>query len=121
SLAAGAIATAVLVVNNVRDAVTDAKTGKRTLAVRFGRTFGVAQYALLLLVAEIVPICLVFGFGVHPFALASLVTLPLAALLVRTVHRERSGEILNRALGSTARLLLVHGALLSIGIALGGR
>ena len=121
SLAAGAIATAVLVVNNVRDVATDTKTHKRTLAVRFGRTFGVVEYAVLLAIAEIVPICLVFGFGVHPFALTSLVTLPLAALLVRTLHRERSGEILNRALGSTARLLLIHGVLLSIGIALGGK
>ena len=121
SLAAGAIATAVLVVNNVRDVATDSKTMKRTLAVRFGRGFGVAEYAVLLAIAEIVPICLVFGFGVHPFALASLVTLPLAVLLVRTLHRERNGEILNRALTSTARLLLIHGVLLSIGIALGGR
>ena len=120
SLAAGAIATAVLVVNNVRDVTTDAKTMKRTVAVRFGRRFGVVEYAVLLAIAEIVPICLVFGFGVHPFALASLVTLPLAVLLVGTLHRERSGETLNRALASTARLLLIHGVLLSIGIALGG-
>ena len=121
SLAAGAIATAVLVVNNVRDITTDAKTNKRTLAVRLGRGFGVVEYGVLLAVAEMVPICLVFGFHVHPFALASLVTLPLAILLVRTLHRERAGEILNRALASTARLLLIHGGLLSLGLALGAR
>src|SRR6185436_6840868 len=41
----GAIATAVLVVNNVRDRDTDVVAGKRTLAVRFGRNAGVLEYA----------------------------------------------------------------------------
>ncbi len=118
SLSAGALATAVLVVNNVRDIETDVKTNKRTLPVRFGRSFGVAEYAALIVVAMIVPFVLVFGFSVHLFALASLVTLPVALRLLMTLHRERAGEILNRTLASTAKLLLVHGVLLSIGIAL---
>ncbi len=43
----GAIATAVLVVNNVRDRETDVRAGKRTLVVRLGRRFGTVEYALL--------------------------------------------------------------------------
>ena len=35
----GALATAVLVVNNARDHQTDVRAGKRTLVVRFGRRF----------------------------------------------------------------------------------
>lgn len=119
SLAAGALATAVLVVNNVRDVETDVKTNKRTLPVRFGRAFGVAEYALLVAAAMIVPIVLVFGFSVHPAALASLVTLPVGMKLVATLNRERAGDILNRTLANTAKLLLAYGVLLSIGIALG--
>lgn len=117
SLAAGALATAVLVVNNVRDVATDTKTNKRTLAVRLGRGFGVAEYAVLVALAEIVPIALVFGFGVHPLALLSIVTLPLGVKLALTLKRERDGAVLNKTLANTARLLLVHGVLLAIGIA----
>src|SRR5207253_6371104 len=47
----GALSTAILVVNNARDAATDVVAGKRTLAVRFGRRFANAEYALLLVVA----------------------------------------------------------------------
>jgi 1,4-dihydroxy-2-naphthoate octaprenyltransferase len=118
SLAAGSLATAVLVVNNVRDVETDVKTNKRTLPVRFGRAFGVAEYALLVAVAMIIPFVLVFGFGVHLAALASLVTLPFGLKLILTLKNERAGEILNRTLANTAKLLLVYGVLLSIGIAL---
>ena len=43
----GALATAILVVNNVRDRATDARAGKRTLAVRFGRRGAIVEYAAL--------------------------------------------------------------------------
>jgi 1,4-dihydroxy-2-naphthoate octaprenyltransferase len=118
SIGAGALATGVLVVNNVRDVETDVKTNKRTLPVRFGRGFGVAEYAGLLLAAESVPIVLVFGFGVHLAALAALLTLPIAVKLIITLHRHREGDILNRTLANTAKLLLVHGVLLAVGISL---
>ena len=53
----GAIATAVLVVNNVRDRETDVKAGKRTLPVRFGRRAGIVEYGFL--IAEyVVPVVL---------------------------------------------------------------
>ncbi len=118
SFACGALATAVLAVNNVRDVFTDTKTGKRTLAVRFGRQFGVVEYAALVAIAELVPVVLVFGFGVHYAALAALLTLPLGIKLAITVAKNRDGAILNAALANTAKLLLIHGVLLSIGIAL---
>ena len=118
SFECGALATAVLAVNNVRDVFTDTKSGKRTLAVRFGRKFGVAEYAVCIAIAELVPVALVLFFGIHPAALSGLVTLPFAVKLVTTLAKNTDGEILNGTLASTAKLLLIHGILLSIGIAL---
>jgi 1,4-dihydroxy-2-naphthoate octaprenyltransferase len=51
ALPPGALATAVLVVNNIRDRTSDARTGKRTLAVVLGRNAAFAEYVLLLAVA----------------------------------------------------------------------
>src|SRR5882724_6200886 len=51
ALPVGALATAILVVNNLRDRETDLGAGKRTLAVRFGRTFAIAQYRSLIAIS----------------------------------------------------------------------
>lgn len=55
----GALATAVLVVNNVRDVDTDRRAGKRTLAVRWGKPAVLLEYHALLLLAYLVPALLV--------------------------------------------------------------
>jgi 1,4-dihydroxy-2-naphthoate octaprenyltransferase len=116
SLPAGAIATAVLVVNNVRDRHTDVGANKRTLVVRFGRRFAELEYVALLAVAYGAPVGLVLTGSLGPAALAPLATLPLAALSLRALLT-REGASLNPVLGSTARLLLAHSALFAAGIA----
>lgn len=115
----GALASAILVVNNLRDIATDAPAGKRTLAVRFGERAAVAEYALLVASAYLVPVALFSGAVSGPLVLLPLATLPLAVGLVRAVARER-GRALNPLLGRTARLLFLTGILLAVGIALGG-
>jgi 1,4-dihydroxy-2-naphthoate octaprenyltransferase len=112
----GAIATAVLVVNNVRDRETDVKAGKRTLAVRLGRRAGVVEYVTLLALAYAAPVAAVVGLGRSPWALLPFLTLPLAVRLVRTLATTE-GKPLNACLAGTARLLLFHGALFAGGIA----
>jgi 1,4-dihydroxy-2-naphthoate polyprenyltransferase len=111
ALPVGALATAILVVNNLRDRNTDARAGKRTLAVRFGRGFAMAEYVALLGVAYLIPVLL------RGWSLLPLVTLPLAALLVRRIAKEE-GAALNARLAQTAQLLLVHGLLFAVGLAL---
>ena len=105
--AVGSLATAILVVNNLRDRQTDAKVGKNTLAVKLGAAASRAQYAVLV---------------VAPFALALLLgtAWPLLALLaaipaLRTVLREE-GAALNRGLGQTARLQILYSVLLTAGL-----
>jgi 1,4-dihydroxy-2-naphthoate polyprenyltransferase len=115
ALPVGALTTAILVVNNIRDIETDAATGKRTLAVRLGRPGAVAEYAFLLAVAYAVPLILVLAERLTIWALLPLGTLPLAVGLFRRVRDER-GRALNPALGGTARLLFLFGALFALGI-----
>ncbi|MDP3278348.1 MAG: 1,4-dihydroxy-2-naphthoate polyprenyltransferase [Deltaproteobacteria bacterium] len=116
SLAPGALAAAVLLVNNVRDYQTDAMANKRTLVVRFGRPAGVKLYALALALAYLAPVT-AWALSLAPLSamLLPLLTLPAALLLLRAVHRER-GEALNRRLAQTAALLTAHAILLSLGL-----
>lgn len=114
----GALATAILVVNNVRDVETDVRAGKRTLAVRFGRRVGVGEYVLLMALGYLVPVAIVL-LGLSGLAvLLPLVTLPIAAILTRRLVRLRDAD-LNPVLAATAKLLLLHGALFAAGIVLG--
>jgi 1,4-dihydroxy-2-naphthoate octaprenyltransferase len=115
SLPVGALATAVLVVNNLRDRETDARAGKRTLAVRLGRRGALLEYAALLVCAYLAPVAIVALGLAGAAALLPLASLPLGARLLSRVAVEE-GRALNPRLGGTARLLLVHGALLSVGL-----
>lgn len=105
----GALATAILVVNNVRDRETDIKAGKRTLAVRLGRRAAHLEYALLLLAAYTVPIAVVVLDLMPPWALLPLATAPLAWLLHRRLVTAADGPTHNKILVGTARLLVLHG------------
>jgi len=116
SVPVGCIATAILVVNNVRDLETDRRAGKRTLAVRLGRARTRAFYAALLVVAylALVPLAL----GLTAWVLLPVITIPLAVRLVQTVRTRTDGPSLNGALGGTGQLQLVFCVLLAAGILL---
>lgn len=113
----GALATAILVVNNLRDRETDVRAGKRTLAVRFGRGGAIAEYVVLILASYAVPVAL-WVSGRSAWVLLPALTLPWGARLVAQVAR-REGRPLNDTLASTAQLLLVFGLLFAAGIVRG--
>ncbi len=113
----GALATAIIVVNNVRDADTDRAAGKRTLAVLLGRPAARLEYMGLLLVAFVVPFILWLVFQFSVWTLLPLLTLPLAYQHTRTLYTVE-GPALNRTLGGTVQLLAQYGALLALGIVL---
>lgn len=118
SVAVGSLATAILVVNNVRDAATDVLAHKRTLAVRFGIGFAVAEYHLLLGLAYALPLWFLWRGQLTLWALLPWLSLPLALDLSRRIRRE-TGAALNRVLAHTARLLLCFGVLLGVSLVLG--
>lgn len=116
SIPVGALATCILVVNNLRDRHTDIKAGKRTLAVRLGRGGALAEYVLLLVAAYAVPVVLAVQHG-KMWLLLPLASLPVAVLLFRRIIRSE-GRDLNPCLANTAKLLLLFGALFSVGLLL---
>lgn len=119
SIPVGALASAILVVNNVRDEDTDRRSGKRTLVVRFGRRSGIVQYAVFLGLAYLAPLLLVSRQLAHFAVLAPLLTLPWGLRLLRALSAQR-GPALNATLAQTAQLLLAYGVLLSMGLAWSG-
>ncbi|MDP9469125.1 MAG: 1,4-dihydroxy-2-naphthoate polyprenyltransferase [Chloroflexota bacterium] len=110
SVPVGCLATAILVVNNLRDVETDRVAGKRTLAVRLGAPATRLEYALLLAAAYLTPPLLWLTDLISAWWWLPWLTLPLAAALVRRVARE-TGPALNARLASTARLQLLFGLL----------
>ena len=117
SLPIAALSTNILVVNNVRDINEDAQTGKRTLAVRFGYRFSRAQFLGLLALAYATPFWF-FARGYGLTVLLPLVSIPLAAVIARTVVTETTGEALNPALESTGKLLAAYAVAFAVGLAI---
>jgi 1,4-dihydroxy-2-naphthoate octaprenyltransferase len=115
----GLIAAAILAVNNIRDAPTDARVGKRTLAVRLGRSRARDFYAAEVYIAFLIPpIVWLAGGDVGPWMFLTWLALPLAVPLVRTVRQHDDGPTLNAALAKTGMLQLAFCVLLSAGLLL---
>jgi 1,4-dihydroxy-2-naphthoate octaprenyltransferase len=116
SIAIGFLATAIIVVNNVRDLETDRRAGKMTLAVRMGRANAVNLYRLLVLGAfAVLPIALVAGES-SLLPLIGLAALPLAIGPMRTMSERTDGPALNGALAATGALLGAFSLLVAAGL-----
>jgi 1,4-dihydroxy-2-naphthoate polyprenyltransferase len=119
SIPVGLLSTAILVVNNVRDIDTDARAGKRTLAVRLGRARTRALYIALVAASfAMLPLALWLGDGPAQ-GLIALAAAPLAAAPARAVRTRTDGPALNGALAGTGMLLAVFSVLLAAGLLLG--
>lgn len=116
SVPVGALATAILAVNNVRDFEGDARAGKRTFVVRFGRQSGVTEYVWLLAMAYSIPVVMWLLGWTRAWVLLPLLTIPWAVGLARSVARDR-GSVLNQTLAATAKLLSAYAILFAMGIA----
>jgi len=104
----GLLASAILVVNNVRDLDTDRRAGKRT------RTL----YAAMLLAAYLTAgLPWVLG-SLTAWLLLPWLTAPLAVRLQRTVRTHADGPTLNTALAGTGQLEFLFCVLLAIGLLL---
>jgi 1,4-dihydroxy-2-naphthoate polyprenyltransferase len=118
SVPVGLLASAILVVNNVRDVDTDRRAGKRTLAVRLGRERARRLFGAMLVLAFAAPVAILLAGGLSAWLLLTLAAIPLAPPLLRTVFSRADGPALNGALADSGRLLAVFSLLLSGGVLL---
>jgi 1,4-dihydroxy-2-naphthoate octaprenyltransferase len=114
----GLLASAILVVNNVRDIDTDRRAGKRTLAVKLGRDRARLLFTGMVVVAFAAPAAVWAFGGLSAWLLLSLAALPLAPPLIETVSTRTDGPALNGALAGTGRLLAAFSLLLAAGVLL---
>jgi 1,4-dihydroxy-2-naphthoate octaprenyltransferase len=116
AIGVGAIASAILVANNLRDIPTDEAHGKQTLAVRLGAKRTRALYAALLAVA--LACVLILGI-IHQTALVALLSFVLAVPSLRRVIGGAVGEELIPVLSGTGRFEMLYAALLALGLGAG--
>jgi 1,4-dihydroxy-2-naphthoate octaprenyltransferase len=111
----GLLAAALLQANNLRDIATDTVSGKKTLAVRLGRRRAGLFYCFTLMGVAL-SVGVVSSY--RPWSLLALLALPVAIAPVRLALGDEEGRALLPMLGTTARLQILAGALLGIGLLL---
>ena len=116
----GLLASAILVVNNVRDLETDRRAGKRTLAVRLGRERTRTLYVAMLTIAFVTAPIPWWAGSMNAWLLLPWLAAPLAVRLARVVRTRVDGPSLNGALAGTGQLQLLFCLLFSAGILAGG-
>ncbi|HZE16969.1 MAG TPA: 1,4-dihydroxy-2-naphthoate polyprenyltransferase [Mycobacterium sp.] len=111
----GALSSAVLLANNLRDIPTDAQSGKNTLAVRLGDAGTRRLYVGLLLLAGLLTLSLLTA---SPWCALGLVSAPLAIRAARPVRSNRSGRELIPVLRDTGLTMLVWSIAVAAALAL---
>ena len=114
--AAGALACALLVINNLRDIPTDREVGKMTLAVRLGDHATRWLYVVLVVTCFVLVVVAALW---RPWVLVGLVAGLLAVSPVRAVLKGAGGLALVDVLGSTGKLQLAFGVAATLGLAIG--
>jgi len=115
--AVGALACALLVINNLRDIPTDTAVGKKTLAVRLGDQRTRWLYQALIVAGVVLGL---FGAVWDPGCLIVIAAVPFMVGPLRAVRTGASGPGLIEVLSATGRLQLVVGTLLTAGLVFGG-
>ncbi len=109
----GALACAILAVNNIRDRAQDELVGKRTVAVRLGDLRARRSFVALLVLAHTAAIATFI-----PTALLTLLAAPLTFSISKVVLSDATGKDLIPVLGRTGKLQLLFATLFAIALAI---
>jgi 1,4-dihydroxy-2-naphthoate octaprenyltransferase len=112
----GLLATAILILNNLRDIETDAAAGKRTLATRIGREPTLILLLVLVTAAFAVPIVILVSRLAGVTIMLMHFGIPIAAVPVRTAFASRNGPELVGALRRMAAAELAYALLMTVGL-----
>ena len=112
--AVGALACALLVINNLRDIPTDRAVGKKTLAVRLGDSRTRTMYGALVTLAFLASVAVAVAW--RPWTALAVVAVLLAIAPLRRVRGGANGRDLIAVLGETGRLQMAYGLLATIGL-----
>ena len=113
SIPMGTFSCALLAINNIRDRALDAPAGKKTLAVRLGDRKARYFFATLIALGYIATFLLL-----NPWTLLTLLTAPIALVIVRGVMGDAQGGALIPYLAKTGKLQLQFSILLSLALVL---
>ena len=109
----GALACAILSINNIRDRAQDELVGKRTFAVRVGDTNARRAFVSLLILAHAAAIATLI-----PMAILTLLVAPMTYSISKLVLSGVSGKDLIPVLGRTGKLQLVFAIVFAISLAI---
>lgn len=113
SIPVGALACALLAVNNLRDRAKDEVVGKRTLAVRLGDKRARFFFISLLFSAHLFALA-----TLRPWSLLTLLALPITINLAKLIRSGVQGTALIPVLATTGKLQLIFAALFSLALSL---
>jgi 1,4-dihydroxy-2-naphthoate octaprenyltransferase len=116
SLPIGALMTSILIIDDIRDSEFDVAKGKKTVAVRFGRSWSRAELIGMMALAYLAPFWFWLRLGLGAWTMLPLLTLPLAYLTARAVcKREKFLELVPMT-PRAAMLGLAYSFLLAVGL-----
>lgn len=115
----GAMVTAILIVNNIRDIESDRRAGRRNIPIICGRRAGEIEFLAMIVAAYLVPPLLVLGFRSSPWVMVTWLALPSTYQLYRRIHETAIGPVFNLLLAATAQHVLLYSALLTAGWVIG--
>jgi len=111
AVAMGSLASALLMVNNLRDLAKDAAAGKITLAVRLGDKQSRNLYKVLLLIPLLIAALLL---PASPYFLLAAAAAPLIRSSIKAVSSGASGGALIELLAKTGRIQMIYSLALSL-------
>ncbi|MCC6147127.1 MAG: 1,4-dihydroxy-2-naphthoate polyprenyltransferase [Anaerolineaceae bacterium] len=117
-LGAGVLTVNILVINNIRDIISDRAAGRKNIPVRFGRRGGEIEYLIMLVIAYLIPLTLAVHTEWRAWMLLPYVTLPVAIHNYQELKHSPGGKHLNLALAQTAQLLFLYSLAMAAGFVL---
>lgn len=114
-LQCGLYSSVLIAINNLRDIDEDRQTGKKTLAVRFGKTFAKWEIHLFCLAALFLFLPILQNDERSPFGIVGFIALAtLSGILLRNLRRHEPGAIYNKFLAMAGGQLLLFGIVVSL-------